>query len=36
MVLQHLANLWGYEVKLTELSAQSDVVLKQHSAAPAR
>ena len=36
MVLQHLANLWGYEVKLTEVSAQSDVVLKQHSAAPAR
>jgi stage V sporulation protein R len=36
MVLQHLANLWGYEVKLTEVSAQSDVVLKQHSAVPAK
>ncbi len=34
-VLQHLANLWGYEVTMAELSAQSDAVLKQHSARPA-
>jgi len=36
MVLQHLANLWGYEVTLTEVAAQSDTVLKQHRAAPVR
>jgi stage V sporulation protein R len=34
MVLQHLADLWGYEVILTEASAQTDAVLKQHSAKP--
>jgi stage V sporulation protein R len=34
MVLQHLANLWGYEVTLAEVAAQSDVVLKRHSATP--
>jgi stage V sporulation protein R len=33
-VLHHLANLWGYEVVLEEVSAQSDGVLKQHSATP--
>ena len=36
LVLQHLANLWGYEVKLAEVAAASDVPLKQYSAAPAR
>jgi spore cortex formation protein SpoVR/YcgB (stage V sporulation) len=36
MVLQHLADLWGYEVVLAEVAAQSDTVLKQHSAAPRR
>jgi stage V sporulation protein R len=35
-VLQHLADLWGYEVTLAEVAAQSDTVLKQHSVAPAR
>jgi stage V sporulation protein R len=35
-VLRHLANLWGYEVTLAEVSAQSDAILKQHSAKPAR
>jgi len=36
LVLQHLADLWGYEVVLSEISAQSETVLKKHSAAPAR
>ncbi len=36
LVLKHLANLWGYEVTLAEVSAQSDAILKQHSAKPAR
>jgi stage V sporulation protein R len=35
MVLQHLANLWGYEVTLTEVAAQSEAVLKTYKAAPA-
>jgi len=35
-VLQHLADLWGYEVMLTEIEAQSDTVLKQHTIGPAR
>jgi stage V sporulation protein R len=34
-VLQHLADLWGYEVTLAEVSAQSEAILKQHSASPA-
>jgi stage V sporulation protein R len=33
-VLQHLADLWGYDVMLAEVDAQSDAVLKQHSAHP--
>jgi stage V sporulation protein R len=33
-VLQYLANLWGYEVTLVEVSAQSDAILKKHSASP--
>jgi stage V sporulation protein R len=36
MVLRHLADLWGYEVTLTEVAAQTDVVLKRHSAAPGK
>lgn len=36
MVLQHLADLWGYEVRLAEVSAESGAVLKEHAAAPAR
>ncbi len=32
-VLQHLANLWGYEVTLAEVQAQSDTVINQYSAA---
>jgi stage V sporulation protein R len=36
MVLRHLADLWGYEVTLTEVAAQTDVVLKKHSATPSR
>jgi stage V sporulation protein R len=35
-VLQHLADLWGYEVTLAEVSAQSGSVLKKHSVAPAK
>jgi stage V sporulation protein R len=35
-VLRHLANLWGYEVVLTEVEASTDKVLKTHKAAPAR
>jgi stage V sporulation protein R len=35
-VLQHLADLWGYEVLLTEVDAQTETVLKQHSVAPAK
>jgi spore cortex formation protein SpoVR/YcgB (stage V sporulation) len=36
MVLRHMADLWGYEVILTEVAADTDVVLKTHSAAPSR
>jgi stage V sporulation protein R len=30
-VLRHIANLWGYEVQLFEVSALSDAVLKEHA-----
>jgi len=33
-VLQHLADLWGYDVTMTEVVAQSDEVMKQHHASP--
>jgi len=33
-VLQHLANLWGYEVCLNEVSREGGSVLKQHKAQP--
>jgi stage V sporulation protein R len=36
MVLQKLADLWGYDVMLTEVEAQSETVLKQHSIGPQR
>ena len=29
-VLRHLANLWGYEVKLVEVDGQTDEPLKEH------
>jgi len=35
-VLQHLADLWGYEVMLSEVEAQTDHVLKQNTIAPQR
>jgi spore cortex formation protein SpoVR/YcgB (stage V sporulation) len=35
-VLRHLATLWGYEVTLTEVEAQTDKVLKQHKAGPVK
>jgi spore cortex formation protein SpoVR/YcgB (stage V sporulation) len=31
-VLQHLADLWGYDVVLKELDPQTDAVLREHSA----
>ncbi|MCA1948874.1 MAG: SpoVR family protein, partial [Armatimonadetes bacterium] len=30
-VLRHVANLWGYEVQLVEVSAVSDAILKEHA-----
>jgi stage V sporulation protein R len=34
-VLQHLADLWSYDVLLREVDA-SDTVLKEHTASPRR
>jgi stage V sporulation protein R len=34
LVLQHLADLWGYEVRLIEVDASSDRVLRTHEAGP--
>ncbi len=34
--LKHLAELWGYEVKLIELDPQTDTVLATHSVSPSR
>jgi stage V sporulation protein R len=34
MVLKHLAELWGYEVRLVEVGATSDTVLKTYDIAP--
>ena len=34
MVLQHLADLWGYDVLLKEIDPGSDAVLKEHAASP--
>jgi stage V sporulation protein R len=35
-VLRHLANLWGYEVILSEVSAQTEATVKQYSVGPQR
>jgi stage V sporulation protein R len=34
LVLQHLADLWGYDVVLKEVDPASDAVLKEHAASP--
>ena len=34
LVLQHLADLWGYEVRLKEIDPATDSVLKEHNARP--
>jgi stage V sporulation protein R len=34
LVLQHLADLWGYDVLLKEIDPASDAVLKEHAASP--
>jgi stage V sporulation protein R len=34
MVLQHLADLWGYDVVMRETDPGTDAVLKEHSASP--
>jgi len=36
MVMQHIADLWGYEVKMLEVDAVSEAVLKRHAAGPRR
>ena len=34
MVLQHLADLWGYDVVLKEIEPATDAVLKEYAASP--
>jgi stage V sporulation protein R len=34
LVLQHLADLWGYDVLLKEVDPANDAVLKEHAASP--
>ena len=34
LVLQHLADLWGYDVVLKEGDPANDAVLKEHAASP--
>jgi spore cortex formation protein SpoVR/YcgB (stage V sporulation) len=34
MVLQHLADLWGYDVLMKEIDPSNDSVLKEHAASP--
>jgi stage V sporulation protein R len=34
LVLQHLADLWGYDVLLKEIEPATDAVLKEHAASP--
>ncbi|MBV9118913.1 MAG: SpoVR family protein [Acetobacteraceae bacterium] len=34
LTLQHLADLWGYDVVMREVDPQSDAVLKEHAASP--
>jgi spore cortex formation protein SpoVR/YcgB (stage V sporulation) len=33
-VLQHLADLWGYDVLLLEMDEAEDVVMNEHTAKP--
>jgi hypothetical protein len=33
-VLQHLADLWGYDVVLNEVDRSTGAVLREHRAAP--
>ena len=35
-VLQHLADLWGYDVLLKEVDATSGAVLREHAVSPPR
>jgi stage V sporulation protein R len=34
LVLQHLADLWGYDVLMKEIDPSTDTVLKEHAASP--
>jgi stage V sporulation protein R len=34
LVLQHLADLWGYDVLMKEIDPSTDAVLKEHAASP--
>jgi stage V sporulation protein R len=34
LVLQHIADLWGYDVLMKEIDPSTEAVLKEHSAAP--
>jgi len=34
LVLQHLADMWGYDVLLKEIDPANDGVLKEHAATP--
>ncbi len=34
LVLQHLADLWGYDVLMREVDPATDAVLKEHAASP--
>ena len=34
LVLQHLADLWGYDVVMKEIDSTTDAVMKEHSASP--
>jgi spore cortex formation protein SpoVR/YcgB (stage V sporulation) len=30
LVLRHIANLWGYEVRLVEVDAETDMTLREY------
>ena len=34
LVMQHLADLWGYDVVMKEIDPATDSVLKEHAASP--
>ena len=34
LVLQHIADLWGYDVLMKEIDPSTDAVLKEHAATP--